>query len=211
MRFSPRCLAAFLSIIGLSILSSSLSHAISAEKQLQNRLNKMGTMEATFKQVVQTNKRVISRSSGTMAMKRPGKFRWKTIQPMEQLVIADGKKLWVYDVELEQVTVKKQSKGIGGTAALFLSGVDNNVERDFKVQVKKSGLQASYFLKPISDKANFQRIEMIFNQNTLEALILYDQLGQKTTVMLSKVIRNPKLPKQFFSFKPPRGVDVVQQ
>ena len=193
------------------MISSTVSYAISAEAQLQERLNKMSTMKANFKQVVRTDKRVVSSSSGTMAMQRPGKFRWKTISPMEQLVIADGKKLWVYDIELEQVTVKKQTKGIGGTAALFLSGVDNNVERDFKVQIRRSGTTEHFDMKALAHDANFQRIKMLFKNKTLHELILFDQLGQKTSVNLSKIINNPKLPKKYFTFKPPRGVDVVQQ
>ena len=75
---------------------------------LQTKLNDIRTMTATFKQTVKAKHRVVSRSSGTMALQRPGRFRWQTVQPMTQLMVADGQQIWVYDKDLEQVTVKKQ-------------------------------------------------------------------------------------------------------
>lgn len=81
---------------------------------LQKKLNEMHTMKAYFSQVVRAKNRTVSRSSGTMALLRPGKFRWETTKPMKQVVIADGKQLWIYEAALEQVTVSKQAKFVGG-------------------------------------------------------------------------------------------------
>src|SRR4051812_43952647 len=82
-----------------------------ASEEVQSKLNAIHTMTANFKQVVKAGSREVSNSYGNMALSRPGRFLWKTKGPLEQLVIADSKKLWVYDLELEQVTVKKQEKG----------------------------------------------------------------------------------------------------
>ncbi|HHF7345909.1 TPA: outer membrane lipoprotein chaperone LolA [Legionella feeleii] len=178
---------------------------------LQTKLNAIRSMTASFSQVIKTKEKEISRSSGTMALERPGRFRWQTKSPMEQLVVADGKKLWVYDVDLEQVTVKKQEKSLGGTAALFLSGYDDTVTRDFDVTATTAGDKQAYDLRSKSHKANFQRMKLIFNRNVLIAIEMFDQLGQHTVVNLKNVKTNPKVAARLFQFKPPKGTDVVQQ
>lgn len=185
--------------------------AESAGDALQVKLNAMRTMTANFKQVIKSKQREISHSSGTMALERPGHFRWQTKAPMEQLVVADGNKLWVYDVDLEQVTVKKQTKSLGGTAALFLSGYNDTVTRDFNVIATNVGKEQTYDLQSKSNKANFQRLKLIFAGDVLKTLEMYDQLGQHTIVNLTNVKTNPKVTANLFQFKPPKGSDVVQQ
>lgn len=185
--------------------------AASAAQALQKKLNAIRTMKANFKQVVRTDERVVSRSSGSMALSRPGRFRWDTKEPMAQLVIADGKKMWVYDVELEQVTVKKQKKSLNGTAALFLSGYDDTVARDYRVSMtKKNGLQR-FDMQSKEPEKGFQRVKMTFDGKVLKRMDLYDQLGQVTQVSLSQVKLNPSLAKKLFQFTPPEDVDVVRQ
>ena len=178
---------------------------------LQAKLSAIRTMSASFVQVVNAQKREVSRSSGTMALSRPGHFRWQTKTPMEQLVLADGQHLWVYDVDLEQVTVKKQENGLGGTAALFLSGYGDTVTRDFDVTTYNKGNKSYFDLHSKSSKANFQRVKLVFVGGELNGLELYDQLGQHTEVSLSQIKNNPTLAPALFKFKTPTGVDVVEQ
>lgn len=185
--------------------------ATTPSETLQTKLNALRTMSASFNQVVKAKQREISHSSGTMALARPGRFRWQTIKPMEQFVVADGKRLWIYDVDLEQVSVKKQENSVGGTAALFLSGYDDTVARDFDVKQTESGNRMTFDLNAKSNKANFQRVQLVFEGAALRGIVLYDQLGQQTDVALNRVLVNPKLPASLFQFKPPRGVDVVEQ
>ncbi|MBA2651359.1 MAG: outer membrane lipoprotein chaperone LolA [Tatlockia sp.] len=198
-------------ILFITLLVAGNAFCESAGDELQTKLNAMRTLTADFKQVVKSKQKEISNSSGTMALERPGKFRWQTKEPMEQLIVADGKKLWVFDVDLEQVTVKKQDEGMGGTAALFLSNFDNTVTRDFEVTVENSGVNQSYDLQAKSDKANFQRLKLNFSSNVLTGIEMFDQLGQHTVVNLMKVKTNPKVAAPLFQFKPPKGADVVQQ
>lgn len=182
-----------------------------ASDGLRAQLNAMQSLTATFKQVVKTKEREISHSSGTMALKRPGRFRWQTKAPMEQIVVADGKKLWVYDVDLEQVTVKKQEKDLGGPAALFLGGYAENLTRDFDVTESNSPTQKWYDLRSKSNKANFERLKLVFTSNILTSIEMYDQLGQHTIISLSHVQANSEVAESLFHFTPPHGVDVVQQ
>lgn len=198
-------------VLFLSFLWAFNGFADATSEALQAKLNAIRTMSASFNQVVNAKKREISRSSGTMALLRPGHFRWQTKKPMEQLVVADGDHLWIYDVDLEQVTVRKQEKGIGGTAALFLSGYDDTVARDFDVTRQQEGNNDYFDLHAKSNKANFQRVKLIFVGNELHGLELFDQLGQRTVVTLSNIKNNPKLASTLFQFKPPKGVDVVRQ
>lgn len=199
-------------ITALLILAlSGSAFSQTAGEVLQAKLNAIHSMTAHFSQIVKAKKREVSRSSGSMALERPGRFRWQTLEPMQQLVIADGKKMWVYDVDLEQVTVKKQEKGLGGTAALFLSGYDDTVTRDFDVTQTGEGKNSSFDLKSKSSKANFQRIKLMFTLDNLTGLELHDQLGQITVVKLEQIKANPQLAAKLFQFKPPKGVDVVKQ
>ena len=184
---------------------------VTLNSALQVKLNAIRTMSATFDQVVKANKRNVSHSSGTMALSRPGRFRWQTTKPMAQTVIADGHRLWVYDVELEQVTVKKQGSGLGGTVGLFLSGYNDTLARDFEVTRQSKGNQDDFDLRAKSNKANFQRVKLLFVGNALQGIVLFDQLGQQTDVQLSHVKINPTLAPTLFQFKPPKGVDVVNQ
>jgi outer membrane lipoprotein carrier protein len=197
--------------LALLFLFSTNAFCAGVAELAQSKLNAIRSMTATFKQIVKVKKKEVSRSSGTMALERPGRFRWQTNEPMEQLVVADGKKMWVYDTALEQVTVKPQEKGLGGTAALFLSGYNDTVTRDFDVsQATENGLMV-FDLNSKSSKANFQRIKLIFTKDNLTGLELYDQLGQITSVTLQNIKSNPKLAETIFQFHPPKGVDVVQQ
>ena len=198
-------------VLLMLLVFASSAFCQSASEVLQTKLNAMHSLTADFKQIVKTRQREISRSSGTMALERPGRFRWQTKEPMEQLVVADGKKIWVYDVELEQITVKKQEKSLDGTAALFLSGYDNTVTRDFNVSETTFGAMQSYDLQAKSNKANFQHLKLIFTHGVLSKIEMFDQLGQHTLVDLTQVKFNPKVAASLFQFKPPQGVDIVQQ
>jgi chaperone LolA len=167
--------------------------------------------QANFTQVVlDRNGKRIQSASGTMQFQRPGKFRWTYQKPYEQLIVGDGVKFWLYDVDLNQVTVKKLDAALGSSPAALLSG-NNEIERAFTL--KESGnldgldwLQA----KPKTQDSNFEKILMAFNaQADLLIMELNDAFGQKTVLRFSAMQRNPKLSDQQFKFTPPKGADVL--
>lgn len=176
---------------------------------LQKKLDIIKTMKANFIQTVATKKQGVSNASGIMALSRPNHFRWQTNKPMPQLLIADGEKLWIYDEELEQVSVKKQSKNIGGVAAMFLSEKNNLVGRDFNVSWVKKGNKHYFDLQAKNRQASFERVQLFFDGDILKGIDLYDQLGQHTKVTLKKVTINGHLPPDLFKFTVPEGTDVV--
>lgn len=200
-----------ISLILLSFCFITLIRAEGASDRVQAKLNAIQGMQANFSQIVKAGKRQISTSTGSMALVRPGRFRWETKSPMAQIIVADGAKLWIYDVELEQVTVKKQEKGIGGTPALFLSGYDDTVARDFTVQDVSKGKQQQFILHAKSPKENYQEVTLTFDGERLVSISFHDQLGQDTQVQLSAIKANIKLSPQLFKFNPPKGVDVIEQ
>lgn len=195
----------------LLISLTPLGWAQTAGELVQTKLNALRSMSAHFAQTVTAGKREVSSSSGRMALSRPGRFRWETQEPMAQTIIADSKKLWVYDVELEQITVKKQEKGMGGTAALFLSGYGDTVSRDFNVSMREKNKNQIFDLRAKSPKENYQRLQLTFAGDTLTSLEFYDQLGQHTQVRLTNIKKNQTLPSNLFEFKPPKGVDIIEQ
>src|SRR5574340_590046 len=167
--------------------------------------------QANFTQEVtdQTGKR-IQNASGTMQFQRPGKFRWSYQKPYEQLIVGDGEKFWLYDLDLNQVTVKKLDAALGSSPAALLSG-SNEIERDFIL--KESGsrdglewLQAT----PKGKESSFDRILMAFNpQAELAVMELNDMFGHKTVLRFSAMRRNPVFSAQQFQFTPPKGADVL--
>lgn len=198
-------------ISALFLLWMPIAYCDDASSTLQAKLNAIRTMSASFSQTVGSKYRALSQSSGTMALARPGRFRWQTIKPLAQLVVADGRRLWIYDTDLEQVTVKSQADGVGGTAGLFLSGYNETVSRDFNVTMEQQNNTTRFRLQAKSSKASFQQVILRFEGMSLDRIELFDQLGQHTDVHLQKIKINPILQARLFQFKPPKGTDVVTQ
>jgi len=168
--------------------------------------------QADFTQVVldQNGKRIQS-ASGVMQFQRPGKFRWTYQKPYEQIIVGDGEKFWLYDVDLNQVTVKKLDAALGSSPAALLSG-SNEIERGFTL--KESGSQDGLdWLQAIAktQDSSFEKILMAFNvQAELVVMELNDAFGHKTVLRFSNMKRNPQLPSSQFKFVPPKGADVLE-
>ncbi len=197
--------------ISICLFFSIDASAQTNEENLQSKLISIRTLQASFKQEIRAQKRRVSTSSGMMALSRPGLFRWQTNRPSEQLLVADGRHIWIYDKDLEQVSVKKQTASLGGAAALFLSEDPAAVTRDFEVSKIVESSKTTFILKARSAKANFEKVKLVFNQDILNTITLFDQLGQRTIIILSGVQTNKKLAARLFQFNAPKGVDVVQQ
>ncbi len=169
--------------------------------------------QADFTQVVldQNGKRIQS-ASGTMQFVRPGKFRWTYQKPYEQLIVGDGAKFWLYDADLNQVTVRKLDAALGSSPAALLSG-SNEIERGFVL--KESGTQDGLDWLQATPKAqdsSFSGILMAFNaQAELVVMELNDQFGHKTVLRFSGLKRNPQLSPSLFKFVPPKGADVLSE
>jgi outer membrane lipoprotein carrier protein len=149
-------------------------------------------------------------STGKLVFSRPGKFRWEYRKPYEQLIIGDGEKLWVYDKDLNQVTVKKMRGALGSSPAELLAG-SNEIEDHYNLNAMgvKGGLDwlDAY---PTDGDSMFEKVRLGFKGNGLDTMELHDRLGQVTVIRFTKVQRNPKLDATAFRFTPPEGADVLQ-
>ncbi len=168
------------------------------------------TLSGTFSQTVQDkNGRKTQESHGEMHFSRPGKFRWTYRKPYEQVIVGDGKKIWIYDADLEQVTVKKLDASIGESPAALLAG-SNDLDRHFNLSDGgiKNGIE---WLEatPKNKEGTFELVRMGFREGNLVAMELKDNFGQNTLLSFSGLKRNPALGSQLFQFKPPKGVDIL--
>ena len=195
----------------LLFLSLSFSAHAGGIDKLKEFIAATHSAQADFTQVVldQNGKRIQS-ASGIMQFQRPGKFRWTYQKPYEQIIVGDGAKFWLYDLDLNQVTVKKLDAVLGSSPAALLSG-SNEIERGFTL--KESGSQDGLdWLQAIAkaQDSSFEKILMAFNaQAELVIMELNDAFGHKTVLRFSAMQHNPKFPAQQFQFTPPKGADVL--
>ena len=183
--------------------------AQSAEQRLNDALGSLDNLTADFKQtVLDDDKRIVQQSSGKVAIQRPGKFSWIYTTPYEQQIIADGKELWVYDVDLDQVTVKPMSTGLASAPIMILMrreklGAEFNIsevgQRKFLYWVE---------LEPRSQDMEYTNVYIGLEDGVVKAMELRDKFGQSTQIVFENlrlnVVHNPKT----FKFVPPEGVDV---
>lgn len=181
-----------------------------AVDQLHQFLSSTRTLKADFSQVVVAKSgRKPQQSSGVVAISRPGKLRWDIQKPYPQLVVGDGEKIWIYDAELKQVTVRKAGQAISGSPAALLAG-SNELEKNFTLAEagESDGLNWVEATAK-ADESGFEKIRLGFVGADLKAMELLDNFGQTTHIRFSKLERNPQLPAATFKFVPPAGVDVV--
>jgi outer membrane lipoprotein carrier protein len=178
--------------------------------KLDEFLQGLQTLQADFRQLLKDGQgRVIEESQGKLAIQRPDRFRWDYREPHEQVIVADGKKLWLYDVDLEQVTVRPMEQSLAGTPASLLSGGEG-LRSNFSVQSTESkGKGTVLTLKPKRDDTDFKSVRIRFIGKELDGMELADKLGQTTTLEFTSVRRNAALDGGQFQFKPPEGVDVI--
>ncbi|MCP5221479.1 MAG: outer membrane lipoprotein chaperone LolA [Zoogloeaceae bacterium] len=148
-------------------------------------------------------------SDGSFAFERPGKFRWEYTKPYPQLLVGDGKKLWVYDPELQQVTVKTLDDALGATPAAILAGKDE-LDKNFTLEDGGRMNELDWAVAtPRATDSSFARMKMGFADGQLAAMEIQDNFGQTTLLRFTEFKTNPALNASLFSFTPPKGVDVV--
>jgi len=147
---------------------------------------------------------------GKFSLQRPNRFNWKITSPDKQLLVADGKNLWFYDEDLEQVTVSPLADAIGSTPAVLLSSSAIDVDKQFYVlQTKNDGKVQEFTLNPKQSDQLIEKVTLTFVNNTLSSMVFIDSTGQKSEIKFTSVEMNPTLPASLFTFKAPTGVDVI--
>ena len=188
-----------------------MSFQVSAS-ELTNYLNNLHTFKANFIQSVFTaNNQVKQKSSGVLVVSSPDKFYLEYNEPYKLTYVADGKKLWSYDEDLEQVVVKEQGNVLINTPAMLL-GNPKDLTSSYKIE--KAGVVEGFLwfeLTPKKENNNFETVGLAFKDGKLVAMEMKDNFGQTTRLLFESVIKNPRLMKNQFKFIPPKGVDVIGQ
>jgi len=196
-------------LLALMLLLPGLAQA-DAVQQLKTFFQSTTTMRAQFRQtVLDSQGRKVQEVTGAMQLSRPGKFRWDYNKPYVQLIVGDGQKVWLYDPELSQVTVRPLDKALGSSPAALLAG-GTEIEKTFSL--REDGVQGPLDwveAKPKDQDGGFERVLLGFKDGLLREMELHDNFGQTTVIEFSKLERNPHLDAQAFRFTPPQGADVV--
>ncbi len=170
------------------------------------------TLKADFTQeILDQQRNVQQQMRGRLVIQRPGKFRWNYQAPYEQEIVADGKKVWLYDVDLEQVTVKSQDQALAGSPASLLSN-SSKLESEFKIRTvqRNDGLQW-FELTPKAKESGFENILLGLKQKQLHRLEIKDGFGQQTDIQFDNVQTNSSVAADTFAFTIPKGVDVIDE
>jgi outer membrane lipoprotein carrier protein len=197
-------------LIAWALFATALPAQADARARLDAFVAGTKGLKAQFSQTVTDAKgRKTQEASGTLFLSRPGKFRWVYSRPYAQLIVGDGKKLWIYDEDLDQVTVRKLDQAIGESPAALLAG-SNDIEKLFDLK-EAGGRDGLEWLEatPKGKEGSFERVRMGFRGNDLVAMELQDNFGQTTLLRFNGLERNPAMGGSLFRFTPPKGVDVM--
>lgn len=210
-----------LSFSSLVIASDAIQvtgHAVAntkhAVKNLQAQLGKINSFSASFIQLTQDGLgNTLQKVEGHMQVEKPGKLRWKTEGIYEQLVISDGDSLWIYDEDLEQVSIKNMDNRLSETPALLLGGDVSAIDDDFIITQAPSENELIYILQPKDSTQLFDSLDLSFNklhrEQPLTQMVIRDASGQVTIIRFNDVVNNPTFKKDIFTFDIPDGIDVI--
>jgi outer membrane lipoprotein carrier protein len=203
----------------IAVLALALAYGAGAQTPSTNEhgvatlnafLTGVHSLTADFKQdTYGPDEHLVQTQSGKLSLQRPNRFRWSYAKPGELVMVADGKKLWMYDVELAQVTVSPLDDTVASSPAMLLSG-DRDVRDEFDVveTFARDGLEWVK-LRPKAGATDFQSVTIGFEGTAPRRLEVVDGLNQVTRISLANVAVNPELADSVFEFKPPPGVDVI--
>ena len=197
-------------LTALVVASSSVAVHAGALDELNAFVSQTKSARANFSQtVIGRNGKVTQKASGTFAFQRPGKFRFIYEKPYAQTIVGDGQKLWTWDKDLNQVTIKPMTDALGATPAALLTG-DGSLERNFTLKDigESDGLQWVE-ATPKQQEAGFEKVRIGFKSGQPLAMQVRDNFAQTTLLQFSSFERNVKFDAADFHFTPPKGADVV--
>ncbi|RMH94811.1 outer membrane lipoprotein carrier protein LolA [Lysobacter pythonis] len=195
------------------LLASGGALAQQARAELETFSNDLRTLDGGFTQQVYDQKgRLKESSSGKVSMAAPNLFRWQYVKPYQQLIVADGTTVWIYEPDLQQVS--KRPQGAEEQSSPLAALVDRGrLTREFEVAEAggKEGLQWLELTPKNKAGASFEKASLGFGQRGLAKIVIHDALGQRTEMNFGTWNRNGRLPASTFRFTPPQGVDVIGQ
>lgn len=181
-----------------------------AAVQLRKLLDAMNSLQGKFVQTTYDKAGAEQEtSSGNFMLMRPGKFYWETREPMPQLLVSNNKTIWLYDPDLETVTIREFTDDLRETPALLLSADAEQLRKQFSI-TRDGKSAATFTLTPKVTEGMFQHLTLVFKEDQLVEFAIKDSLGQTTRCLLSDVQRNKPLAEEKFFFQVPEGVEVLK-
>ena len=180
--------------------------------RLTQLLEKSRTLTANFSQLTLDGSGTqLQETSGDMTLQRPGLFYWHTNAPAEQTMVSDGKKVTLWDPDLEQATIKKLDERLTQTPALLLSGDVSKISQSFDISSKEQGEVMDFTLKPKTKDTLFDSLRVSFRKGLINDMQLIDSVGQRTNILFNGVKANQAVPDSKFKFDIPKGADVIKE
>lgn len=207
MRFSRSVCCLFLLLTSHVFAADNLA---AGRERVESFLRGLEGLQAQFHQTLTDRTgQVVDEASGELAVRRPNRFRWDYEEPHQQVIVADGTRIWLYDSDLEQVTVKRLDDTLSATPAMLLSG-EGKLEDNFIVKEVSKDKNIDWVrMEPKRADTDFKWVKLAFEGNNLRAMQLADKLGQTTSIEFSQMERNPPLDPSRFTFTVPPGADVI--
>lgn len=200
-----------LCLVAMPLVASADDQARAAER-LNDLLSRAKTMTGGFSQMtLSANGANLQETTGTLALKRPGMFRWHTDPPLEQLLVSDGERIWLYDPDLEQVTIQKMDKRLSHTPALLLSGDVSQLQENFNIEWSEGSSVVDFTLTPKEADSMFDNLRVSFSDGVINDMQMSDPVGQRTNILFRNVQLNQPLDDAQFTFDVPDGVDVISE
>ncbi|CAI3788615.1 Outer-membrane lipoprotein carrier protein [Pseudomonas sp. MM227] len=207
MRLIRMLLVSALALASLSVHADQKDVA-----RLTQLLEKSQTLTARFSQLTLDGSGTqLQETAGQMALQRPGLFNWHTDAPQEQLMVSDGKKVSLWDPDLEQVTIKTLDQRLTQTPALLLSGDVSKISQSFDISAKEAGDVIDFVLKPKTRDTLFDSLRLSFRKGVINDMQLIDSVGQRTNILFMNVRANEPIAANKFKFDIPKGADVIQE
>lgn len=181
--------------------------------ELQQLLSQTQSLQGRFEQITRNQDgQIVEENLGTFAIKRPGLLRWHIEEPFEQLLVSDGVSLWVYDPDLEQVTIGVVDEQMQQNSALLLSSDLAQIRANYRVDdVRTEGSRKLFSLSPLQNNQAFERLTLVFEGKTISGWELDTALGETSVFSFSDLQINQDIPDQTFEFEPPAHVDVIDE
>lgn len=198
-------------LLGGMLACAVLAARADALDTLREFVRDVKTGRASFTQTVTSADGAKKRtSSGSFEFARPNRFRFAYAKPFEQLIVSDGLKVWIHDVDLNQVSVRRLSAALGATPAALLAGASLDKEFELAAQPSQDGIDW-VMATPRQKDGAFQSMRIGFRGKELAAVEILDSFGQRSVLQFSQYAANVALPEQSFRFVPPPGADVIEQ
>ena len=200
-----------LAVVTVASLFSVNLWAASAAQVLTQQLGKYHSLSADFVQyLLDASGSRLQETTGSMVLSQPNRFYWQTQDPFAQTIVSNGESVWIYDPDLEQVTLQQLDTRTTATPALLLSGDNQAIGEQFKIRMtaNNDGLQ-QFELRPKDTESLYTYIRLYFLHGNLQQMQLVDSLDQKTAMHFSNLEPNPQIGSGNFEFQVPAGTDVI--